>query len=82
MLLSRGFRSCMLDKIDSELLNHSMGGFATGGWFYADKNAGGFAGNVSPNVTVFRPDKGMERLRKLISGLLSTRKLSVLKDHC
>ncbi|KAI4377142.1 hypothetical protein MLD38_014824 [Melastoma candidum] len=67
----------VLDKIDSELLNRSTDGFTRGGWLDADENVGGsFADNVSPNVTVLRPSQGAERLRKLISGLLSTRKLS------
>lgn len=67
----------VLDRIDSELLNRSVDGFARGGWLDAGEDVGGiFADRVSPNVTVLSPGLGVKRLGKLISGLLSTKKFS------
>lgn len=62
----------VLDKIDSELLGRSADGFSRGGWFNSEEsNYSTYADHVTPNITELRPGPGVERLRKLIAGLLS-----------
>lgn len=62
----------VLDKIDSELLGRSANGFSQGGWFNNEESINRtYADYVTPNITELRPGPGVERLRKLIAGLLS-----------
>ncbi|XP_048134227.1 beta-glucuronosyltransferase GlcAT14B-like isoform X2 [Rhodamnia argentea] len=62
----------VLDKIDSELLGRSANGFSQGAWFNSEGSVNRtYADHVTPNITELRPGPGVERLRKLITGLLS-----------
>ncbi|KAJ8768105.1 hypothetical protein K2173_021045 [Erythroxylum novogranatense] len=71
----------VLDKIDSEILGRSADGFVPGGWF-------GKEGNISlttpshmiANTTDLKPGPGAERLKNLISSLLSAEDFD--KSHC
>lgn len=64
----------VLDKIDSELLGLSANGFASGGWFDSEGNTTITIPPHHPtgnNATILKPGPGAERLKGLITGLLS-----------
>lgn len=65
-----GRNEAVLDKIDSELLRRSSDGFVPGGWFSNDENSN-ITLLVRRNTTELSPGPGAERLKHLISGLLS-----------
>lgn len=62
----------VLDKIDSELLHSNQYGYVPGGWF-KDKAEpiGTFPPDVTGNITELTPGPGAERIKRLITGLLS-----------
>ncbi|XP_043699738.1 beta-glucuronosyltransferase GlcAT14B-like [Telopea speciosissima] len=67
-----GRNESVLDKIDVELLSRSADGFVHGGWFDKWTNMNSSVPLYSPvNATVLRPGPGVDRLKRLINGLLS-----------
>lgn len=58
-----GRNDTVIEKIDSELLGSNADGFVPGGWYTHQGNA---------NTTELRPGPGAERLKRLITGLLSS----------
>ncbi|KAL4302810.1 hypothetical protein GQ457_10G016480 [Hibiscus cannabinus] len=63
----------VLDKIDSELLGCNADGFVPGGWFNKEGNSNiTLAHHTQTNTTELRPGPGVERLKHLINGLLSS----------
>ncbi|BFG40076.1 hypothetical protein CerSpe_263500 [Prunus speciosa] len=61
-----------LDKIDSELLGCNADGFVPGGWFSTQGNANVTVPDYNlKNITTLRPGPGAERLKRLITGLIS-----------
>ncbi|GLT26177.1 hypothetical protein SLA2020_012610 [Shorea laevis] len=65
-----GRNEAVLDKIDTELLGRSTDRFVTGGWFGREGNSN-ITVHVIRNDTELRPGPGAERLKTLISSLLS-----------
>ncbi|KAK3210905.1 hypothetical protein Dsin_015611 [Dipteronia sinensis] len=62
----------VLDKIDSELLGCSADGFVPGGWFHGDRNSNITSQlHVMANASELKPGPGAERLKRLISNLIS-----------
>ncbi|OWM87976.1 beta-glucuronosyltransferase GlcAT14B-like [Punica granatum] len=72
----------VLDRVDSELLGRSFDGFSRGGWLGNEKssNSSIFPRYASANVTELRPIRGAERLKGLISRLLSADDFQ--NSHC
>ena len=71
----------VLDKIDSELLGCNADGFVGGGWFNSEGNSNiTLLHHVRTNTTELRPGPGAERLKRLISGLLSAEDFHA--NHC
>uniref|UniRef100_A0A2N9IA34 Uncharacterized protein n=1 Tax=Fagus sylvatica TaxID=28930 RepID=A0A2N9IA34_FAGSY len=67
-----GRNESVLEKIDSELLGHNADGYVPGGWFNSQGNANlTVLHQVIANTTELRPGPGAERLKSLITGLLS-----------
>eukprot|EP00262_Sarcandra_glabra_P014812 TRINITY_DN4418_c0_g3_i1.p1 TRINITY_DN4418_c0_g3~~TRINITY_DN4418_c0_g3_i1.p1 ORF type:complete len:426 (+),score=39.09 TRINITY_DN4418_c0_g3_i1:274-1551(+) len=66
-----GFNESVLDKIDQELLGRDASGFVPGGWFNGGKTNTTDLRYVVGNATALRPGPGAERIRHLITGLLS-----------
>ncbi|GMI88603.1 GlcA transferase 14B [Hibiscus trionum] len=68
-----GKNESVLDKIDSELLGCNADGFVPGGWFNKEGNSNiTLAHHILTNTTELRPGPGVERLKQLINGLLSS----------
>ncbi|KAJ0089525.1 hypothetical protein Patl1_13101 [Pistacia atlantica] len=71
----------VLDKIDSELLGRNADGYVPGGWFSKEKNSNlGAPHHVMTNTSKLRPGPGADRLKRLITGLLSAEDFH--KSHC
>lgn len=72
----------VLDRIDTELLGRSFSRFARGGWLGDEEisNSSAHPKYVSVNVSKLRPGSGMERLKRLISGLISAEDFH--SSHC
>ncbi|KAH7572392.1 hypothetical protein ACOSP7_015540 [Xanthoceras sorbifolium] len=67
-----GRNESVLDKIDSELLGCNADGFVPGGWFSGDRISNITAAHhVRANTSELRPGPGAERLKRLITNLLS-----------
>ncbi|VVA10731.1 PREDICTED: beta-glucuronosyltransferase [Prunus dulcis] len=67
-----GRNKSVLDKIDSELLGSNADGFVPGGWFSTQGNANVTVPDYNlKNITTLRPGPGAERLKRLITGLIS-----------
>jgi hypothetical protein len=67
-----GRNEAVLEKIDSELLGRSADGFVRGGWFNYQENANLTVPRQEiANTSELRPGPGAERLKRLITGLLS-----------
>lgn len=67
-----GRNESVLDKIDSELLGCNADGFVPGGWFSTQGNANVTVPDYNlKNITTLRPGPGAERLKRLITGLIS-----------
>ncbi|GAB4828292.1 Beta-glucuronosyltransferase GlcAT14B [Ancistrocladus abbreviatus] len=67
-----GRREPVLDKIDSELLGCDADGFVSGGWWSGRENATAAVSNYTvADITVLNPGPGANRLKGLITGLLS-----------
>lgn len=67
-----GRNDAVLEKIDSELLGRSADGFVHGGWLNSQENANLTVPDQEiANTTELRPGPGAERLKRLITGLLS-----------
>lgn len=67
----------VLDKIDSEILGRSAGGFVPGGWFDGNERIPYY---IPENVTKLRPGPGAERFKHLINTLMSDKDLHA--KHC
>ncbi|XP_057967223.1 beta-glucuronosyltransferase GlcAT14B-like [Malania oleifera] len=62
----------VLDKIDSELLGRSADGFVPGGWFDKEGSSNStIPQHVIANATTLKPGPGAERIKHLITSLLS-----------
>ncbi|KAJ4837656.1 Beta-glucuronosyltransferase GlcAT14B [Turnera subulata] len=71
----------VLDKIDSEILGRKEDGFVPGGWFHYGGNANAtLPYNFLMNTTELKPGPGAQRLKQLISGLVSAPDFH--KTHC
>ncbi|XP_031252633.1 beta-glucuronosyltransferase GlcAT14B-like [Pistacia vera] len=71
----------ILDKIDSELLGRNADGYVPGGWFSKERNSNlGAPHHVMTNTSKLRPGPGADRLKRLITGLLSAEDFH--KSHC
>lgn len=71
----------VLDKIDSELLARNADGYVPGGWLNKEKNSNLSAPqHFMTNTSELRPGPGAERLKRLITGLLSAEDFH--KNHC
>lgn len=70
----------MLDRIDRELLSRDAAdGFVHGGWF--DRlNATNDSGHFVSTVGDLRPGAGAERVKRLITGLLTAEGFD--EKHC
>ncbi|XP_059432147.1 beta-glucuronosyltransferase GlcAT14B-like [Corylus avellana] len=67
-----GRNEAVLEKIDSELLGCSADGFVRGGWFNYQENANLTVPRLEmANTSELRPGPGAERLKRLVTGLLS-----------
>lgn len=72
----------VLDRIDTELLGRGFNEFSRGGWLEDEKgsNSSTYPKYMPANFGKLRTGPGVERLKKLISGLLSTDKFH--SSHC
>ncbi|XP_059637977.1 beta-glucuronosyltransferase GlcAT14B-like [Cornus florida] len=75
-----GRNEVVLDKIDSELLGRNGDGFVPGGWFDIGEMNVTAPHYITANTTVLRPGPGSERIKNLITGLLSDKDFSA--KHC
>ncbi|KAL6226361.1 hypothetical protein ACLB2K_000323 [Fragaria x ananassa] len=67
-----GRNESVLSKIDSELLGCNADGYVPGGWFGTGTNGNATVPDYTiKNVTTLRPGPGAERLKRLITGLIS-----------
>ncbi|KAM0969415.1 hypothetical protein EV2_018151 [Malus domestica] len=67
-----GRNESVLDTIDSELLGCSADGYVPGGWFSTQANGSATVPDYSSkNITTLKPGPGAERLKRLITGLIS-----------
>lgn len=70
----------VLDKIDSELLGRKVDGFVPGSWFDGGDANDTISQYILRNITSLRPGPGAQRIRSLISGLLSDKDFNT--KHC
>lgn len=70
----------VLDKIDSELLGRKADGFVPGSWFDGGDANATISQYILRNITSLRPGAGAQRLKSLISGLLSDKDFD--SKHC
>ncbi|KAF2282372.1 hypothetical protein GH714_043834 [Hevea brasiliensis] len=71
----------VLDKIDSEILGRMADGFVPGGWFSNEGDANGtIPDNIKTNTTELKPGPGAQRLKHLITNLLSAENFH--STHC
>ncbi|XP_052200524.1 beta-glucuronosyltransferase GlcAT14B-like [Diospyros lotus] len=75
-----GRNEAALDKIDSELLGRSPDGFVPGSWFDKGGTNTTDPNYIVANITELKPGPGAERIRKLITGLLSAKDFDA--NHC
>ncbi|CAN4094286.1 unnamed protein product [Withania somnifera] len=70
----------VLDKIDSELLGRKVDGFVPGSWFDGEDANATISQYILRNITALRPGPGAQRIKGLISSLLSDKDLDT--KHC
>ncbi|XP_049398944.1 beta-glucuronosyltransferase GlcAT14B-like [Solanum stenotomum] len=70
----------VLDKIDSELLGRKVDGFVPGSWFDGGDANSTISQYILRNITSLRPGPGAQRMKSLISSLLSEKDFS--SKHC
>ncbi|PHU07949.1 hypothetical protein BC332_24438 [Capsicum chinense] len=70
----------VLDKIDSELLGRKADGFVPGSWFDGGDANATISQYILRNITSLKPGAGAQRLKSLISGLLSDKDFD--SKHC
>lgn len=70
----------VLDKIDSELLGHKVDGFVPGSWFDGRDANATISQYILRNITSLSPGPGAQRLKSLLSGLLSDKDFNT--KHC
>lgn len=70
----------VLDKIDSELLGRKIDGFVPGSWFDGGDANSTISQYILRNITSLRPGPGAQRMKSLISSLLSDKDFS--SKHC
>ncbi|EEF37923.1 acetylglucosaminyltransferase, putative [Ricinus communis] len=71
----------VLDKIDSEILGRSADGFALGGWFNNEGHENmTIPDNIRTNNTELKPGPGAQRLKRLITSILSAEDFH--SSHC
>ncbi|KAK6774352.1 hypothetical protein RDI58_029591 [Solanum bulbocastanum] len=70
----------VLDKIDSELLGRKVDGFVPGSWFDGGDANSTISQYILRNITSLRPGPGAQRMKSLISSLLSDKDFS--SKHC
>ncbi|OIT38424.1 PREDICTED: beta-glucuronosyltransferase GlcAT14B-like [Nicotiana attenuata] len=70
----------VLDKIDSELLGREADGFVPGSWFEGGDANATISQYILRNITSLRPGPGAQRIKTLISDLLSDKDFH--KKHC
>ncbi|KAJ8528332.1 hypothetical protein K7X08_022024 [Anisodus acutangulus] len=70
----------VLDKIDSELLGRKVDGFVPGSWFDGRDANANISQYILRNITSLRPGPGAQRIKSLISGLLSDKDFNT--EHC
>lgn len=70
----------VLDKIDSELLGRKIDGFVPGSWFDGGDANSSISEYILRNITSLRPGPGAQRMKSLISSLLSDKDFS--SKHC
>lgn len=71
----------VLDKIDSELLGRIADGFVLGGWFNDKRNSNLTAlHHAVANTSELKPGPGAERIKRLITGLISAEDFHA--KHC
>ncbi|KAL3322822.1 hypothetical protein AABB24_040088 [Solanum stoloniferum] len=70
----------VLDKIDSELLGRKVNGFVPGSWFDGGDANNTISQYILRNITSLRPGPGAQRMKSLISSLLSDKDFS--SKHC
>ncbi|XP_009344847.2 beta-glucuronosyltransferase GlcAT14B-like [Pyrus x bretschneideri] len=67
-----GRNESVLDKIDSELLGCNADGYVPGGWFSTQANGSATVPDYSlKNITTLRPGLGAQRLKRLVTSLIS-----------
>ncbi|KAM2638910.1 hypothetical protein TB1_025521 [Malus domestica] len=67
-----GRNESVLDKIDSELLGCNADGYVPGGWFNTQANGSATVPDYSlKNITTLRPGVGAQRLKHLVTSLIS-----------
>ncbi|KAL3352732.1 hypothetical protein AABB24_020629 [Solanum stoloniferum] len=70
----------VLDKIDSELLGRKVDGFVPGSWFDGGDANSTISQYILRNITSLRPGPGAQRMKSLISSLLSDKDFG--SKHC
>lgn len=70
----------VLDKIDSELLGREADGFVPGSWFEGGDVNATITQYILRNITSLRPGPGAQRIKILISDLLSDKDFHT--KHC
>lgn len=70
----------VLDKIDSELLGRKVDGFVPGSWFDGADANGTISLYTLRNITSLSPGPGAQRIKSLVSGLLSDKDFNT--KHC
>ncbi|XP_009803572.1 beta-glucuronosyltransferase GlcAT14B-like isoform X2 [Nicotiana tabacum] len=70
----------VLDKIDSELLGREADGFVPGSWFEGGDANTTISQYILRNITSLRPGPGAQRIKTLISDLLSDKDFH--RKHC
>lgn len=70
----------VLDKIDSELLGRKIDGFVPGSWFDGGDANSTISQYILRNITSLRPGPGAQRMKSLISSLLSDKDFG--SKHC
>ncbi|CAN1216795.1 Beta-glucuronosyltransferase GlcAT14B [Linum perenne] len=65
-----GRNDVVLDKVDSEILGRSGDGFVPGGW-WSSNEGNPIPENIKANTTELKPGPGAQRLKNLMTGLLS-----------
>ena len=76
-----GRNGTVLDKIDSEILGRNGDGFVPGGWVEREGEINMTLPHyTTANITALRPGPGAERLKNLVTGLLSDKDFHT--SHC